>query len=217
MRTLISTIAALALTGCATLIEEEAPAMALESVRVEQELARVDGELRTVEVLMAGDYSDNKQFSFVVRLDDEGADLGEPRSVGWTVKFGTYCRDRPSWVQSVVVGASGQVWRGYRVGVPPGPDRAQDWSSGSTGANGRGAVATPGLLEAMAEGGQFILALEDDEGQRWNAVKIDTLSPAERQDLLREYSSPASSRQELLKVVEATLPAPSLSPRSCPN
>lgn len=216
MRTCSSMLAALALTSCATTLED-APSIPLESVRVEQEVARVDGEARTVDVLMAGDYSPDRRFSFVLRLDDNGPDLGEPRSVTWTMKFGAYCRNRPSWVQSVLTGPSGQVWRGYRVAVPPGPDRSQDWSSGANDANGPGAVATPGLLEAMAGGGRFILALEDDEGQRWNAVTIDTLSPEERQDLLSGDASTPPARPQLLQVREAPRPALSSSPRACPE
>lgn len=103
------------------------------------------------------------------------------------MRFGDYCRDRPSWLQSVIEGPRGQVWRGYRVPVPAGPDRAQDWSSGGNGADQYGGPATPGIVEAMAEGGRFTFALEDNEGQRWNAVTIDTLMPLERERLYAAF------------------------------
>lgn len=195
--------------------------MPLETVRVEEKTARVDGQVRMVDVLMAGDHSPNSRFSFVVwfggEADSDDVEAGEPHSVGWTVKFGEYCRDRPSWIQAVLVGPSGEVWRGFRVAVPAGPDRVQDWSTGSTGAYGPGAMATPGLLEAMAEGGRFTLALEDDEGQRWNEVLIDTLTPTQRERLFAAPSEAARATSDgLLRVVALEPFVPPASPRPCP-
>ena len=214
----------LALVGCATAPHEQGAPAHVEIVRVEQELGRVGGQLRQIDVLKAGQDERHAPFSFTIRFDGEGDELGEVISVGWTVKFDEYCRSRPSWVQAVLVGPTGQVWRGYRVGVPAGRDRGQYWSTGSTGANGPGAVATPGLLEAMDQGGRFTIALEDDEGQRWNEEIIDTLTRADREALFaaeraRRAAQPtedSDTSSGLLPVVALPPFAPLASPRPCP-
>ena len=174
-------LGAITVVGCATV--PSAPV--IETVKLQTE-DQPPGEVS----LFAGSYDQASLFSLAIGFEPVGKDLGPPRWVGWTVKLGDYCRDRPSWVQSVVIGPSGQVWHGYRVGVPAGRIRAQDWSSGADAASGPGAVPTPGLLDAVAAGGRFTFALEDDEGQRWNEVVVDTLEPAEREKLFRAAPPP---------------------------
>lgn len=170
MRTLHLLLAALALSACAPVAKIYDARLPLEILRAEGEAPRM-GEV----VLSAGGYEESAPFSFDVWHDSDGASLGKPRAVGWSVKFGDYCRDKDGWVQSVLVGPTGQVWRGFAVAAPAGPDRPQDWSSGY--------VEAQDLLDAIAAGGRFTLALEDDEGQRWNEAVIDTLSPARRERL----------------------------------
>lgn len=170
--------------------------------------------------LMAGSIEEGASYSFNVWYENAGGQLGEPTGVGWSIRFGAYCRDRFSFVQSVLLGPQGQVWRGYRVPVPAGPVRGQDWSSGSDGAGAYGGPATPGLLEAMTEGGRFTLALEDDEGQRWNAVEIDTLSSTERERMYQTFIAanpdPAADAWDGMLVVDGLPPSPSNPPRACP-
>lgn len=222
-RSAMFAIATLALTGCTTVASGQDARPPAETVRVEQQLGRINGQLRPIHMLVAGRYASDAPFVLAIRVDDEGDDLGKVSSVGWTVKFGEYCRSRPSWVQSVLVGPTGRVWRGYRVAVPAGPDRGQDWSSGSTGANGPGAVATPGLLEAMDQGGRFAIALEDDEGQRWNEATIETLTRDDREALFAAekdrraaHSDKDSNSPGPAKVVALEPFTPPRVPRPCP-
>ena len=206
MRPLLCAIVALVLSSCATLPGSSGPQMRTETVRLEP-----TGELS----LRAGDYVDDSGFQFAIGFENGAADLSSPNSVSWSIGFQNYCRNRDSWVQSVVEGPSGQVWRGYRVFVPAGPDHRQYWSSGGHGADAYGGPATPGLLEAATEGGRFILAIEDDEGQRWNAVAIDTLTPAERNRLFA--AQPASAPRETRMLAVASPPPVSVSrPQVCP-
>lgn len=170
MRTLHLLVAALALSACAPVTKVHEARLPLEVLRREGEAPRM-GEV----ILRAGGYEEAAPFSFNVWFHSDGASLGKPRAVGWGVKFGDYCRDKDGWVQSVLVGPSGQVWRGFAVVAPAGPDRLQDWSSGY--------LESQDLLDAIAAGGRFTLALEDDEGGRWNEAVIDTLSLAHRERL----------------------------------
>lgn len=185
---------------CILALVSPAVAQTVEPVRIER-----SGGI----FLTAGDIEEDSPFVFSLDFEDAGATLGQPTGVTWTMRFGAYCRDRPSWLQTVVVGPDGQVWRGYRVPVPPGPDRAQDWSSGGNGADRYGGPATPGIVEAMAQGGRVTLALEDDRGERWNAVTIDTLSPADRESLYQAFvsGSPEPAADEWDGMVEVeTIP-----------
>lgn len=203
----VALMATISLAACTNSPTMQGDPMPTETVRLEP-----TGELSLragVDVLTTG-------YTFDVGFPEDATNLSAPDSVSWSIGFGDYCRDRPSWVQSVVIGPSGQVWRGYRVAVPPGPDRAQFWSSGGSGADAYGGPATPGLLEAAAQGGRFILAIEDDEGQRWNAFEIDTLSPAGRQRLFEAQPETEAREERMLVIVEA--PPPPIRPgsRPCP-
>lgn len=219
MRTLLLPFALLALSACAGGPSVHQATMPLEIFRDAGNPPRM-GEA----VLRAGNAGEGSLFSLSVFFDSDGAELGAPLSVGWTVKLGNYCQDRDSWVQSVMIGPTGQVWRGFRTSVPAGPDRSQDWSTGSTGARGPGAVATPGLLDAMAAGGRFVLALEDDTGQRWNEAAIDTLTRARREQLFAAnrvaYAAvdPATVpvKSAMLMVVQQAPFSPPSPPRPCP-
>lgn len=207
MRILLWVLAALVLSSCSTLPGIAADRMRMETVRLEP-----TGDLS----LRAGGYVDVEGFAFDIWFENDAADLSTPKSVTWSVGFRNYCRDRDSWVQSVVVGPSGRVWRGYPTFVPAGPDHPQHWSSGGSIADAYGGPATPGLLEAVTQGGRFILAVEDDEGQRWNAVDIDTLTPTERNRLFA--AQPASEPRETEMLLVASAPrAAEVSPsRTCP-
>ena len=206
MRTLLCAFAALVVSSCATSPDPSGRSTRTETVRLEP-----TGELS----LKAGDYVDASGFQFAIGFENDAADLSTPNSVSWSIGFRNYCRDRPSWVQSVIEGPSGQVWRGYRVYVPPGPDHPQHWSSGGTGADAYGGPATPGLLEAATQGGRFVLAVEDDEGQRWNAVAIDTLTPPARNRLFRAQPASAPPRETRMLVAAAAPPVP-VQGRACP-
>jgi hypothetical protein len=206
MRPLLFTITALFILCCST-----RPGYAEEHMRVETVRLEPTGELS----LRAGDYVAVSGFSFDIGFENDAADLSAPNSVTWSIGFRNYCRNRDSWVQSIVVGPSGQVWRGYRVYVPAGPQHPQHWSSGGNGSYAYGGPATPGLLEAAAQGGRFILAVEDDEGQRWNSVAIETLTPTARNQLFA--AQPASEPRETEMLVAASAPpVASESSRSCP-
>jgi hypothetical protein len=208
----------MAVSACATSPAIELATMPVEILRAEGQPPRM-GDV----VLEAGGYLEENPFGLNVWFNSDGKTLGKPRQVSWRVRLGDYCRDRPSTVQAVLVGPSGQLWKGWRRDIPAGPDRPSDVVTGSSGATGPGAVATPGLLEAMAEGGVFTVALEDDEGRVWNRVAVDTLRPARRLELFADNQQavrdadpamPARSPQ-MLTVVERQpyTPPP---PRPCP-
>jgi hypothetical protein len=219
MRSLALLLAGLTLSACAGGPTVETAHMPLELVRAEGEAPRL-GDVS----VFAGGNEEDSPYAFSIYFEPEGDRLGKPRSVGWTVKLGDYCKDRPSWVQSVIIGPQGQVWKGFRVAVPAGPDRHQDWSSGHSDATGPGAAPTPGLVEAVTAGGRFTIALEDDEGQRWHAQQIDTLTPAQRQDRFEDNleafrrTDPATVpvRSGLLMAVALETPPLPSPPRSCP-
>ena len=174
--------------------------------------------------LQAGGVGDDYAFDFTIYFQSDGATLGRPRSVGLQMDFGDYCRNQPSWLRSVIIGPSGQVWRVNQVFVPAGPDRTQDWSSGGFG-EGYGGPDTQALLDAAAEGGIFRLALEDNEGRLWNEATVDTLDPAERERLFArnrnavEQADPAMpvAATPMLMVVEAPATALPSPPRACPE
>lgn len=207
MRFLILAVAALVLSSCSKPLGTAEAQMRTETVRLEP-----TGDLS----LRAGDYVDASGFDFEIGFDEEASDLSEPDSITWSIGFRNYCRNRNSWVQSILVGPSGQVWRGYRVFVPAGPNHPQHWSSGGNGTDAYGGPATPGILEAAAEGGRFILAIEDDEGQRWNAVTIDTLTPSERNRLFAAQPRNQPRQVEMLEV-RASPPVVSQPQPSCPS
>lgn len=207
MRSLPLAVAALVLSSCSTLSGSAEAQMRTETVRLEP-----TGDLS----LRAGDYVGVSGFRFVIGFDEDASDLTALNSITWSIGFRNYCRNRDSWVQSIVVGPSGQVWRGYRVFVPAGPIHPQHWSSGGNGSDAYGGPATPGILEAAAEGGRFILAIEDDEGQRWNAVAIDTLTPSERNRLFTAQPTYEPRQTEMLVVRSASPVAPQPA-QSCPS
>lgn len=197
-------------------VDPDAP---LVEARMPLRLLREDGQNPRMgpPELMAGDYGEDAPFSISFGFYSDGLALGPPKGVGMTVRFGDYCRDRPSWVQSVLIAPSGRSWRGHRVPVPAGPDRNQDWSSGY--------VDTPEVREAVAAGGRFTLALQDDEGRLWRQVRIDTLTPARRAQLYADNlvafraaeaaTTPVASDM-LVVVREPAVPLPS-PPRPCPT
>lgn len=218
MRVLPILIAALAASACATSPEVEQGRMPPNIVRDEGGSPRL-GDVR----LEAGSYAEGAPFSFSITFAVDGKLLGAPTSVGWTSKFGDYCRNHGSWLQTVLTGPDGREWRGRRVYVPAGPDRAQDWSTGSTGAIGPGAVDTPGLLEAAAVGGVFTVSLENDQGERWPQGVFETFSEQQRQRMfdgnlkaLRNANPEMPARSDMLVVErrEFVQPHP---PRPCPG
>lgn len=200
MRALVPLFAALALSACAGVTPGGPPIvkgrLPLDILRDPGQPPRM-GEVR----VEAGGYQPGDPFMFDIYFDSDGTTLGRPRSVSWQMKFGDYCRDRPSYLQSILIGPSGRIWRVRQVFVPAGPDRGQDWSSGGFDTDdGPNAQA---LLDAVAAGGRFTLALEDDAGQHWNTAVIDTLTPAERQ---RQF---AANLAEFAKVDPSTVPVAS--------
>ncbi len=209
MRLVLIAVGAGILASCATSPASK-KAIRRETVRLERE----SGEL----TLKAGTYAKESGFVFSIGYANSASELGAPTDVSWTVSFLDYCRDRPSWVESVLAGPTGEVWRGYRVAVPAGPVRTQDWSSGADGAEQYGGPPTPGLLNAVKMGGQFTLALEDDAGDRHNAVVIDTLTPSERETLFQATSREDRLNQPIpLQVVSVKASAPSSATTKCPD
>lgn len=211
MRFLLPVLFAGMLAGCGSVAATSDIAPRLETVHFEgpDELA-----------LRVGHYRQNSPIQFAIFYADAGEDLGAPTGVGWTILFEDYCRNRDSWVQSVLIGPSGQVWRGYRVPVPAGSDRVQNWSSGGDGMEEFGGPSTMGLMDAVAAGGQFSLALEDDEGRRWKAVDIETLTPPERERLFADYvanqGTPSPPRASLIEVEPPRARSSRIGPRRCP-
>lgn len=203
-----------------------AAAAQVERARMPLEILRAPGaDPRMGEVtLEAGGNAREDPFGFSVYFNSDGVSLGSVRSVSWSVNFDQYCRDRDSWVQSILIGPAGQVWRGYRVAVPAGPDRQQFWSSGSSRATAPGAFATPGLVEAIEAGGAFTIGIEDDEGRRWTMSDIDTLDRRERTRLFEENVAAVRAAprdlpvkdQQMLSVSIPPGVALSSSPRRCP-
>ena len=174
--------------------------------------------------LQAGGIGSAFAFDFTIYFASDGTTLGRPRSVTLQMDFGDYCRNQPTWLRSVIIGPSGQMWRVNQVFVPAGPDRNQDWSGGGFG-NGYGGPDTQALLDAAGEGGLFKLALEDNEGRLWKEVTVDTLDPAERGRMFArnrdavEKADPTMpvASTPMLMVVEAPAPALPSPPRSCPS
>lgn len=207
MRSSLFAVAALLLSSCSTLPDSMAEPVRAETVRLAP-----TGDLS----LRAGGTVDVEGFGFDIWFANDATDLSTPGSVTWSIGFRNYCRDRDSWVESVVEGPDGQVWRGYRVFVPAGPDHPQHWSSGGSGADEFGGPATPGLLAAIARGGRFVLAVEDDEGRRWNAVAVDTLTVAERNRLLARQGASGPRETQMLAVRSGAAPAAAASARTCP-
>jgi len=211
MRAVVLMVAALALSLLAGTGAGAAPQAV--DVRMSLEGLRTEGKV----ALEAGDTAENAPFFVFFDFASDGEALGQPVGVGLQLRFGAYCRDRDSWVEAVLIDPSGQRWPAHRVSVPPGPDRLQDWSSGY--------LKDPALIEAVEAGGPFTLALQDDAGQLWNAVVIDTPSPANRQPLfLASRPPPADTAPDtapdadggMIEVVEqppVALPTP---PRPCP-
>lgn len=191
MRNPLMALSAVLVAACATVSEHQ-----VEAVRF-----NASGPVE----MEAGDYLEDSPFSFNVRFENAGDRLGAPVYVGWTVSFGDYCRDRPSWVEAVLIDASGQIWRGRRTEVPAGPYRTVDWSTGYVDTNPLGNVEGRRLRSAIMRGGRFTLALQDDEGRRWNTHVIDTPAPAERQRLFAASRTHfvADEAEEMLEVVSA--------------
>jgi hypothetical protein len=220
MRPLILLFTALTLCACAPAPGAIRGTMPLKIVSDEGQPPRM-GEAR-VEI---GGYAAEDPFQLSIAFDNNETMLGKPKSVSWQMKFGRYCRDQPSWVRSVLIGPSGQIWSVNRVFVPAGPDRRQDWSSGAFGVSDSGAD-TQALLDAVAVGGRFTLALQDDDGRLWNQAVIDTLTPRQRERLFAANRATLESagsvtaplaRDTPLVVVQSApvrLPSP---PRACPT
>lgn len=211
-------------TAAAVLMAYPASAQ-IERVRMPLQILRSEGEApRLGEVsLRAGSYAEDAAFSFSAWFNGDTEALGAVETVAWTVKFRDYCSNEPSWVRGILIGPSGQIWRGQRVFAPPGPDRGQNWSTGSTGAR-PGINETSGLIEAVSRGGLFTAALEDQLGRRWNETTFDTLARDDWEKMFEvnqksvraaDPDMPIHDRLPLIAVTQETfiLPNP---PRPCP-
>lgn len=179
-------------------------------VRMSLEALPTEGKV----ALEAGGIGPNDPFHIGFDFESDGQTLGKPAGVGLQLLFGAYCRDRASWVEAVLIDPAGRRWPAHRVGVPAGPDRRQDWSSGY--------LDDPALIDAVEAGGAFTLALQDDEGRLWNSVVIDTPSPAQRLALFEAgRAAPAEAApgagDGLVEVIEQAPVAMHSSPRPCPT
>jgi len=220
MRPLIPLFAALTVCACAPATGVVRGTMPLKVVGDEGQPPRM-GEAR----LEIGGYADEDAFQLSIAFDNDETTLGKPKAVSWQMKFGSYCRDQPSLIRSVLIGPSGQIWSVHRVFVPAGPDRLQDWSSGAFGVSDSG-PETQALLDAVAVGGRFTLALQDDDGQLWNRAVIDTLTPRQRERLFAAnratlkaadlVTAPLARDTPLVVVQNAPVRLPS-PPRACPT
>lgn len=124
--------------------------------------------------LIAGEF--RGPFLLLLSFDEDENALGPPVRVLAGVGLGDYCQNEDSGVRAVLIrDSTGQVWSGHRLTVRAGPGGNRRWADGI--------VAQPDLLAALADGGAFTLALQDDEGRLWNAVTIDTLSSRQRERL----------------------------------
>lgn len=229
MRAIALLLAGLTLTACAAsspAVDRANSGPAVERARMPLEVLRAEGQAPRLGqiTLVAGDWDDEAPHWFAVHFATDGRRLSPPGLVIWSVDLSVYCRDRPSKVRSILIGPSGQIWRAPEVSVPPGPDRGEIFSIGSTRPYWEQAPAT-GLLEAVARGGRFTVALEDDEGRRWHETEIDALAPPEWQrlfdanlDALRALDAadvPVDDGVRLIAPEEPfTMPSP---PRRCPT
>lgn len=229
MRAIALLLAGLTLSACAA----SAPAVGgaasvpvVERARMPLDVLRAEGQAPRLGqiTLVAGDWDDEAPHWFAVHFATDGRRLSPPAVVIWSVDLSVYCRDRPSKVHSILIGPSGQIWRAPEVAVPAGPDRPELFSIGSTRPYWEQTPAT-GLLEAVANGGRFTVALEDDEGRRWHETEIDALTPREWQRLfdanlvaLRALGSENVPVDDGVRLIapEApfTMPSP---PRRCPT
>lgn len=167
----------------------------------------------------AGDV-DQGPVGFRFRYDAAAQDMGAPAWATWMIVLDDgYCRDEPTGVRAVLTAPSGQSWRGPFHGVPAGPDHSPLKIYGFGDAEDH-----PGLFEAFAAGGRFNLALENDRGERWNAVQIDTLDPATRERLFdanratlraTRADSVSARREDRIEYLAPALGAPP-AVRPCP-
>lgn len=170
-------------------------------------------------VVQAGGYREGDPFYFKIYFDTEGPTLGDPRLVAWQMPLGSYCRNRFTAVESILTGPAGQSWRGRSLGVPMGPDRGNDVTSGF---RDKGAQD---LMEAAAAGGRFTLAFQDNEGHRWNERVIEIPTPDQRQRLFAANRAAfaaadplkAPVKSDLLEVVASPSFAAPWPPRDCPT
>jgi hypothetical protein len=124
--------------------------------------------------LIAGEYGG--PFFLLLGFDQDNTALGPLDNVFVRVALGDYCQNEDSGVRAVLISDStGQIWSGHRLTVRAGPVQNPRWAEGF--------AKQPDLLAALADGGAFTLALQDDQGRLWNAVTIDTLSSARREQL----------------------------------
>ncbi|NBW07903.1 MAG: hypothetical protein EBR82_07740 [Caulobacteraceae bacterium] len=187
----------MALSACAAGPAVQRATLPLEILRDAGQPPRM-GEVR----MTVGGYREGEPFMLDVYFDRAGETLGQPTSVSWQHRFMDYCRDTPTWLQSVLIGPSGQVWGVQRVFVPAGPVRQQDWSSGGFSLDRQPGAETQALLDAMADGGRFSLALRDDEGQLWNRAEL--------------YILPRNARDRLYAANRATLATAVANPEATP-
>ncbi|MGQ3041561.1 MAG: hypothetical protein ACT6TH_04615 [Brevundimonas sp.] len=230
MRAIALLLLGLTLTAFTTpdpVVESVGSDPAVERARMPLDVLRAEGQAPRLGqiTLVAGDGDDEAPHWFAVHFATDGRRLSAPGLVIWSVDLSVYCRDRPSKVRSILIGPSGKIWRAPEISVPPGPDRSEDlFSIGSTRPYWEQEPAT-GLLEAVAGGGRFVVALEDDEGRRWHETEIDALSPPEWQRLfaanlvalraLERDAVPVDDGIRLIAPEEPfTMPSP---PRLCPT
>lgn len=181
MRAFILGLVALGLPSCASVPDQLATSPVPYRMTMPLQVLKDEGEApRMGDVwLRASEDGPGSDFQFSIYFDSDGTRLGGVSLGAWNMAPVSYCRNRPSWVQSVLTAPSGQEWVGRLIFVPQGPDHDRIWSAGSTTAR-YDPLPRQGLKEALEAGGVFRLALRDDEGQEWTPVLIDTLSPAER-------------------------------------
>lgn len=214
MRIPLLSFALLALSACASTTGVVRATMPLEILRDEGGAPRMGDA-----VVQAGGYKQGEPFYFTIYFDTDGARLGDPHLVAWQMPLGSYCRNRFTAVESILTGPTGQSWPGRSLGVPMGPDRGADVTSGF---RDKGAQD---LMQAASAGGRFTLALQDNEGHRWNERVIDIPTPRQRQRLFASNraafaaADPAKVpvKSDLLEVVASpsfTAPWPA---RGCPT
>lgn len=226
MRPCLPMLMLLVIGGCAPASLEPGNIPGPATARMPLEIWRNPGEAPRMRpaILNFGDARPGARFLLSVNFDSDQDKLGPVKSVTWQMSLNGYCSNKGTVVRSILIGPSGQIWRVNPVFVPAGPDRTQNWSSGGFG-EGYGGPDTAALFTAVSAGGDFTLAIEDDEGGQWLSTPIripsardQALMFAANQKAFRATDPdtvPVAAEPPLIMVRSAPVSAPQ-PPRTCP-
>ena len=138
---------------------------------------RSNGEITRKSPRLAA--ADGGPGAFSIFFQRDGDTLSVPQRVTWSMPLNEAHPIVDGWVRAVVTGPSGERWLGREEPVgrryETGPIRASGFASLTDG--------DPSLLAAVAEGGHFVLSLEDDRGRRWGEAAVEIPNSPARQVL----------------------------------